>query len=208
MIALEQTFKSGAGGFANAQRTFTQLARNEKFAVYERSFDGKVEGHEVFAISILKKGTQVFDKVVEDDMERYPSNNTFGKSAWCIGGKDSYTVAMLKYEALIKGAIAIENDSNEESEETTTDAIKTPTVPHVKGKRGRPAHTRPAIKIPNTARFTMSELVDLNKEEGWSQPLIYVDIQKRIESGVMKTAGVVEREPGQRGKPAVYYSLA
>jgi hypothetical protein len=204
MIKLEKEFKSGAGGFAANQRTFKQLAENGQFAVYERSFDDKIEGYEVFKITVLKKGTQVFAQTIAEDTEQYPSNNKFGFTAWCLGGKDSYFNAMTKYEALIKGAIAVEDTGEDE----TTEAPETPTVPKVKGTRGRPAHTRPAIKLPNSAKFTMSQLVDLNQDAGWTQPLIYVDIQKQIESGILKEDGKVEKEPGQRGKSALYYALA
>ncbi len=203
MIKLKTEFLSGAGGFANAQRTFKQIERNDKFAVYERSYDGKIEGHEVFKIKVLKAGLQVFDKTIQEDTESYPGNGDFGKTAWCCGGINSYFNAMTKFESLTKGAIAVEDSDEDE----TTEATTTPTVPQVKGKRGRPAHTRPPIKLPNAARFTMSQLVDLNQDVGWTQPLIYVDIQKQIESGIIKEDGKVEKEPGQRGKSALYYSL-
>lgn len=198
MIKLELEFKSGVGGYSQAPRQFKQVARNENFAVYERGYDGKIQGHEVFKIKILKKGTQIFDKIVEEDTERYPGNNDFGRFAWSMTGKFSYEAAMHRFEQLTKGLIAAQ-----EEEENPKEEVEEPVV--VKPKKER--QIRPAIKLPNSAKFTMSDVVELNQDGGWTKPTIYVDIQRQISAGIIKEDGKVVKEAGERGKRPILYSL-
>lgn len=82
MIKLETTFVSGAGGFSSEPLTYKQVKRNEKAAIYERSRNEIIKDYEVFLIKISPKGKQIFDTVLEDDTENYPSTNQFGHSAW------------------------------------------------------------------------------------------------------------------------------
>lgn len=97
MITLEKQFVSGEGGFSSDILTYTQIARTETTAIYERSRGGQVRDYEVFNIKILPKGTQIFKQTTEDDQEKYPSTSQFGISAWSINNRER---AMQKYEAL------------------------------------------------------------------------------------------------------------
>lgn len=109
MIKLETTFVSGEGGFSQDPLTYTQLKRTEKVAIYERSRNGSVKDYEVFFIKVDPKGKKIFQQVLEDDREKYPSNNSFGFTAWSFNSK---VAAMRRYEQLCK-----EVDAPEEEEE-------------------------------------------------------------------------------------------
>jgi len=104
MIKLEEKFVSGEGGFSSNPLTYTQLARTETTAIYERSRDGEPKDYEVFRIKILPKGTQVFKTITEDDQEKYPSSSQFGFSAWSFHGKFGKKAAFDRYEELKKEA--------------------------------------------------------------------------------------------------------
>jgi hypothetical protein len=104
MKTLETTFVSGVGGFSQNPLTYTQVIRNDKAAVYERSWNGKPKDYEVFEIQVLPKGHQIFQQVLEDDEERYPSTGKFGFSAWSYGNKYG---AMRRYQEIIDGKVAV-----------------------------------------------------------------------------------------------------
>ena len=82
MIELEKEFVSGEGGFSNNPLTYTQLKRSDKAAVYMRSRDGKPYDYETFLIKVKPKGTRIFQQVLEDDKECYPSCSQWGRVAW------------------------------------------------------------------------------------------------------------------------------
>lgn len=90
MIKLTEKFTSGTGGFITEPLDYRQVKRTDKAAIYERSRNGQVYDYEVFLIKIDPKGkVQKFPNgttnILEDDTEKYPSNNQFGRIAWaCI----------------------------------------------------------------------------------------------------------------------------
>lgn len=88
MKQLEKTFISGEAGYSANPRTYRQVRRNDKVAIYERSFGGRIEGFEVFKIKILKQGTRVFNKITEEDEEQYAHTTSFGQSAWFVVSLD------------------------------------------------------------------------------------------------------------------------
>jgi len=88
MIQLEAQFTSGVDGFSANPLTYTQLARTQRAAIYERSRDGKPKDYEVFIIKVDLKGKQIFQQVLEDDRERYPTASQFGFIAWSFNNKD------------------------------------------------------------------------------------------------------------------------
>jgi hypothetical protein len=100
MKTLQTEFISGDGGFSANPLTYKQLARNQNYAIYERSRDGEVKDYEVFKIRILPKGHKIFAKILEDDEEQYPSTGQFGVSAWSFGGKFGLERAMNRYKSL------------------------------------------------------------------------------------------------------------
>lgn len=193
MIKLETQFVSGEGGFSAEPLTYTQVIRNEKFAVYERSRDGKVKDYEVIKIQILKKGLKIFLKTIEEDTEKYCSTSQFGQFGWSFTGTYAKDAALAKFEAL----------SNPVAE------IVKPAKPvKVKGgKKGRAKIERPNLLIPTGRQFTMSELIDSNPAP-WTKILITNDLQKMIKSGTVKLVGKAEKVAGKRGKAASLYSLS
>jgi hypothetical protein len=136
MIKLEEKFVSGAGGYAAEPRTYTQIARTETFAIYERSVNGVPKDYEVFEIKILPKGTQIFTTFTEDDQEKYPSNSQFGMSAWSCLTKER---AMQRYDELVAKGIVNKADEATPKKEliipvnqfTTNDVVELNSVNYI-----------------------------------------------------------------------------
>lgn len=101
MIKLEKTFVSGEGGFSTDPLTYTQLARTEDTAIYERSRNGVARDFEVFRIKILPKGTKIFANITTDDEEKYPGTSQFGSIAWSFNNR---AMAMKRFDQLSKEA--------------------------------------------------------------------------------------------------------
>lgn len=116
MVKLETTFVSGEGGFSTDPLTYTQLARTETTAIYERSRNGIPKDYEVFRIKILAKGTKVFQTITEDDQEKYPGSSQFGFIAWSFNNR---VYAMKRYEELSKQA----SDAAEGKEEVKKEMV-------------------------------------------------------------------------------------
>lgn len=110
MIKLETTFVSGDGGFSTNPLTYTQLARTDKVAIYERARNGRAFDFEVFNIKVLPKGTKVFESITEDDQERYPGSSQFGFSAWTFVSRDR---AMDRYNELVKESLGETTEKKE-----------------------------------------------------------------------------------------------
>lgn len=99
MKQLEKQFISGAGGFSFNPLTYTQIVRNDRYAVYERSREEKVKDYETIKIKVIKAGTQIFNKTVIEDEEHYPGTSEFGRTAWSFADK---TAALKRYDTLSK----------------------------------------------------------------------------------------------------------
>lgn len=111
MIELEKEFVSGDGGFSTDPLTYKQLMRTKTVALYERSRDGVVKDYEVFNIKVDPKGKKIFDQVLEDDREKYPSSGVFGFSAWSF---NSLGGAKARYELLVKESEAPEAEEKKD----------------------------------------------------------------------------------------------
>jgi len=147
MIKLQEKFISGEGGFSADPLTYTQLARTDTTAIYERSRNGKVKDYEVFRIKILPKGTQIFQKITEDDEEKYPATSQFGFSAWSYQNK---AAAMLCYDELSKEAVTAE-----ETSETPSSVI----IPNVEFTVGEFAEKN-SLTYANAFVFIKNALTD------------------------------------------------
>jgi hypothetical protein len=203
MKILETQFISGAGGYSSDPLTYTQVARNDNFAVYERSRDGKVKDYEVFRIKVLKAGTCIFQQVLAEDEEQYATSSSFGKTAWSFtGGIGAKGVAMAKFDSLTKAWNEPDEEETPDTEENFKNLVNVAlgTEPR---RRGRQAIERPDLVFPSTETWTMKDLLALNPAP-WSQPLAYVELQKRIESGEVVEAGRIF-PPGGRGRASVVY---
>lgn len=81
MIKLEKDFrKMGAD--------FTQIYRDDELAIYKTTFPS----YEIFRIKICKP-----DKFHNDEYEKYPSSEDFGKWAWCCSTKRSLEKILVKH---------------------------------------------------------------------------------------------------------------
>ena len=198
MKTLETTFVSSAGGFQNEPLTYNQIARNEKFAVYQRSRDNIVKDYEVFEIRIIPKGkVNKFPggivTVQEDDTEQYATTSFWGKIAWSFGNK---TAAMDKFNALVTGAIPLveTNDAGEVTDDAETSPISQP------GRRGRAPKERKELVIPE-GKFSVNDLATQNDVE-------YVDASFVIKAGLENNTikFVCEERRNAKGKPTRLYS--
>lgn len=115
MIKLDTEFVSGVGGFSGPDvLTYKQLIRNDNYAVYERSRDGKVKDLEVIRIKVNPKGFQIFNGTpLSEDTEMYPSSGTWGKQGWSYHGVSAKSSAMWKYNQLINAVSVKEAEENE-----------------------------------------------------------------------------------------------
>mgnify|MGYP003344862314 CR=1 FL=1 len=200
MKQLETQFVSGEGGFSATPLTYTQVVRNEKFAVYERSLDGKVKDYETIKIKLLKAGTRIFQQVLTEDEERYPGTSEFGRSAWSFSGNGK-DAAMNKFNKLTE-------DQNEDSEskEVVEDkgfkALVTKKLTQEPKIRGRKRKERPTIVYPVVEQWLMKDLLTLNPQ--WSQPLAYIQLKKDMGMGKVKEVARIKSQSG-RGRAAVAY---
>jgi hypothetical protein len=182
MKSLELTFVSGEGGFSGNPLTYIQVARNDKAAIYARSRDGIIRDYEVFRIKVNPKGKKIFATILEDDEERYPSNNDFGRWAWSISGSGGEKRARQLYKELTAEANAKDEEATDEETTVTT----TVTVAHV---------SKGELQIPS-GKFTHAELADFNKK---TKQQVYNLLQQYVKEGKLKIAG--ERAPeGGKGK--------
>ncbi len=162
MIQLREQFVSGAGGFTGKDRlTYTQLKRNEKAAVYERSRDGKPYDYEAFLIKIKKAGVYKLPKgktqTLVEDTEQYPSSSQFGFVAWSYG---NVGMAMHRFHELTHGKV------NEIIDETgaakdVDDDVEDGVAPEVKSDSvvEPPVNASPIIKVDDAKPYKGPDLV-------------------------------------------------
>jgi hypothetical protein len=111
MIKLQTQFVSGEGGYSSNPLTYTQVIRNDTYAVYERSLDGRVKDYETFVIVIKKKGHNCFGTIAQEDTEEYTSTGKFGKKAWSFKNK---TAALNKFNELTAKNIIDDTDEDDD----------------------------------------------------------------------------------------------
>jgi hypothetical protein len=89
MKTLEKEMVFGCDGLKNNR--FVQVKRQGDVCIYQRfSEDGKPFGFEVFKVKVVKAGAKLpGGELVEEDYERYPSANDFGRSAKFVGNLEA-----------------------------------------------------------------------------------------------------------------------
>ena len=187
MIKLREKFVSGEGGFSTDPLTYTQLARTDKVAIYERSRDGKVKDYEVFKIKILPKGTQVFQTTTVDDEEKYPGTSQFGFIAWSFCNKGA---AMARYNELCNPTAPVVIPDADPVEDQSV------TIPIV---RSSPVAK---LNIP-PGEFSVKDLAAFNSVEYITGSLFVKDA---VATGVLQFVRKEKRNVG-RGKPTNIYTL-
>ena len=179
MKKLEVTFVSGEGGFSVNPLTYNQIKRFGDYAIYERSRDGKVYDYEVIHVTVAKQGKQVFNTVVDEDTEEYPSASKFGKHGW---GYPTLAAAEAKFNELLKQNIS--------------------GVVPVKTTRGRVKRTRPVLVFPKEKQFTVNDLFDLNKQ-GWTRIEVSNELSQLFKTNKAKKVGVAA-SVGKGKKPNIW----
>lgn len=121
MKTLELVKRWTGDGFAQNPVLLTQVKRNAKVALYKRTFEktGKFNGYEVFLIRVDPKGKRVFDTVLEDDEEKYPTAQQFGRTAYHFYNEK---YALFQFDELTKKA-----DKNAAGEEEEKKPVVVPT---------------------------------------------------------------------------------
>lgn len=198
MIKLPEQKRWTGDGWGSNPRLLVQVKRSEKNAIYKVTEErtGKVTGYEVFRIKIDPKGKRIFDIVLEEDTEKYPTSETnFGKSAWAV---PNLATAETYFERLENGvdvyggsvALSIEDDEDDEGG-TPVNASPEPSEPSPvasgdapKRGRGRPRKTeKVTLNLPDV-EFSVKELAELNKVQ---YVTAYQFVKEEMETGHVKT---------------------
>ena len=179
--------------------TFEQIKRTNEVALYKRTRPTGTEVFEVFIIKVVPKGAKLpGGAVVAEEYESYPGAASFGKSAYFCTNEDR---ADAHFGALVE-KVANRTETLESAAFVSTVGEDVEVSLEEPGcKRGRKAVIRPAIVFPTTEQWTMKDLVGINSEAGWNQPLLYLAIKNNpqvVEVGEVK---------GGRGKPAKIYKV-
>lgn len=197
MIQLEKKFVSGVGGFSSDPLTYTQIKRNEKVAVYERSRDGKPYDYETFLIKVKPKGFKIFNKVLEDDQECYPSCSQFGRIAWSYG---NIGMAMHRFHELTHGKVkeeVVEGDEELQEPEVKSDSVVEPIVKApaiIKADDAKP-YKGPDLVIP-VGEFSTRQLAAHNNVDYTAAFLFRKELERK---GKIKFSRKQKAEG--RGKP-------
>jgi hypothetical protein len=186
MKTLELSFTANVDKTGSMQ--FNQVKRDGNVALYERKYpDGRTHSFEVFEVKTIKAGAKLPNgEVVAEDYERYPGSAAFGKSAYSVNSQERADVRFEQLKVYVAG------------KQTATDDDE-PVV----SKAGRKAVIRPEIVFPEVNPWKMKDLLALNPV--WTQPLLYLALQKAITGGVAKCVGEL-KVAGARGKPAKLYA--
>jgi len=178
--------------------TFKQIKRTNNTALYVRiRKDNTVHSYEVFKIKIVKAGTKLPNKtVVSEDYESYPGKSSFGKYAYSC--KD-LAHAEQRYEELLKSQIALD-EAEEDADDVDNDSGEKQNTASsvVKGKRGRKAKDRSALRFPND-KFTMKQLELLNPD------VSFAFLYQHVRSLLNIQFKIVDSLTGKRGKPTIVY---
>lgn len=194
MIELEKEFKSGVGGFSANPLTYTQLKRNEKAAVYMRSQNEMPYDYEVFLIKVKPKGTKIFQKILEDDEECYPSCSQWGRTAWSF---TNVGLAMIRFHEITHGKVNEEVSENEsEVQDEPTIEIKSSTpVPEENVETEVKPYKGPDLIIP-VGEFSTKDLAAHNNVQ---YPIAFLFRKDAERKGKIKFSRKQKAEG--RGKP-------
>jgi hypothetical protein len=180
MITLEKEFVSGEGGFSQSPLIYTQIIRNDNYAVYQRSDScGKIKDYEVFRIKIQKAGLVIFQKTVMEDTECYTVTSAFGKSAWSFHGVNGKQAAINKFNEL-NSIQAVKDDE--------------PVAVNVPSKFNNTTFVFPAT-------FSIKDFAETNKCEYITASLF---VKEQIAAGSVKQVG--EERRAAKGPMSKIYS--
>ena len=198
MIQLKTSFVSGVGGFSSNPLTYTQLKRNDKVALYERSRDGKPYDYEVFLIKVKPKGTKIFKKILDDDQEHYPTASQFGRFAWSYGSKGfAYHMFHELTHGKAEEVMVPEDPGSDHEDDTTTDSHPIKETPSKAAPVTEPAkpYKGPNLLIP-VGEFSTKELASHNQVQ---YPIAFLFRKEMERQGKIKFSRKQKAE--SRGKP-------
>jgi hypothetical protein len=195
MKLLEKTFVMNADFCGN--HTFTQLRREGDFAMYRRNRvkDGSFHSIEVFKVKVVKANTG-YNK--GDDYEQYAGAAAFGRHAWSISGEEKTAIAAAnrKFDRLLKNEVAVElTDETEVEAETSVPVIRVIS----------PTPIKEGLKLPD-GEFSQKELAAHNGFSNYK--VVYSDLQKMLQRGILKLGSKREKADGVRGKAAQLFVRA
>lgn len=182
MKTLPIEFKDGSGGYSAAPLTYKQVRREGHIAIYQRFYaDGRPKDYELIIIKVLPKGHRIFQKVLEDDEEQYPSTSAWGKRGWSC----SLHSAMTRMKSLLEGKIdvAASPDDNLEVEPEVENPLAD-------------------VEVNGDTYFTVNQFGEKNG-------LSYVDARLKVLELISqnKVKLVGEKRLHAKGKPSKVYSL-
>lgn len=170
---------------------FIQLRRDNRAAMYRReTMEGHLIGFEVFKVKTVLAGTPMQGGGIEsEDREPYPRANSFGRTAWFIGGYGAEQRANERFNELSQGILKVE----------IPDEIETETITVVKVSKMRTE--RPKLNFPSEP-FTQKELASFNHIDNYKE--VYTDLQRFLATGVLRRG---EKRESTRGKSAQLFEV-
>lgn len=209
MIELETTKIWTGDGFGAAyaitlkqEKVFrfpTPINGRSGVAMYSRwTKDGKFGGYEVFQIKILPKGHKCFAAVVEEDTEKYPTAENFGRIAWHIWAKplaeEAFQAQIDKLTGKTKVVETDNEDEDNDNENAATEEIHVPVV-HI-------TPTNVTWVIPD-GEFTTAQFGMVNNLPVPGKG--YFELKNLLSSG--KIVEVARRKVSEgRGRATVFFS--
>jgi hypothetical protein len=195
MRTLEKTFVMNSDKCGN--HTFTQLRREGNFALYRRDrvCDGKFHSVEVFKVKVVKAGTGYN---TGDDYEQYPGGEAFGRHAWSISGEEKTAIECgnRRFDKLLKNEVAIEPmDETEVEAETSVPVVRVVS----------PTPIKQGLKLPD-GEFSQRELASYNGFDNYK--VVYSDLQKMLQRGILVLGSKRKKADGARGKTAQLFKRA
>jgi hypothetical protein len=174
MIELPTEKKWSGDGWGQEPRLLFQVKRSPKHAIYRvTNFKtGTTTGYEVFKIHITPKGTQIFDQVTEDNEEKYPTAERFGKTAWFTATIEQ---AEIIFDRLEKG-LAVHDEKD------------------VKNDSVKPKGKKPSFLFP-VGDFSTQQLAEANHV---TYPAAYMGLKFYLLDGEVKRSKTERIGNGKR----------
>lgn len=183
MKKLEKRFTMNADKVGD--NIFTQIKREGKVAIYERSWpDGPVKSYETFIIKTVEKGTPLPNgKQVEETYEAYPGAASFGRTAYDCKTLDQAEDRFVELQNKVKNS----EEAAEESKRTG------------KPNRGKRAKAKSVVNLPKD-KFTMKMLIS---STGMTQPQLYPMVKQWLSDNLIEIVDSVKAEG--KGRPSFVY---
>lgn len=180
--------------------TFTQIRNEGNVYLYRRNriSDGTFHSFEIFVAKTVKAGTPLPNgNVVAEDYVQYPGAAAFGRTAWSVSGKEDVGLAAAQrvFDRILKRDIVIETEEPEIEAETSVPVVRVVS----------PTPIKEGLKLPN-GEFSQRELASYNGFDNYK--VVYSDLQKMLQRGILVLGSKREKAEGARGKAAQLFKRA